>query len=180
MELVHAFCMKLQPDIAKFLISREEPFSNILVAIESAKRHESVISLPVSSSQPEVSMRPEALYTAHPALDNRTKFAAQKPEGIKNEICRNFNRFSPSRCELPDNKCMHICSLGVLPDVSCTTCEPDSFLRLRLSKHIAVVDLKVHYNGSTPPGIQLKRDRGRNCLEVKVLTIHQQAVCSRI
>ena len=52
-------------------------------------------------------MRPEALYTAHPAPDNRTKFAAQKPEGIKNVICRNYKRFSPSRCELPDKKCIH-------------------------------------------------------------------------
>ena len=118
MELVHAFSMKLQPEIAKFLISREEPFSDILVAIECAKRHE-IRAQPTSdesSPQPAVSLRPEALYAAHPAHNNTPKFEAQKPAGMPNEICRNFNRFSPSRCELPHNKCMN----GYLH--KCSTC----------------------------------------------------------
>ena len=126
MELVHAFCMKLQPEISKFLLSRKQPFADILTAIECAKRHEAVL-LP----QPESAMsqdaryaaHPAALYTAHPAHPARNnppryeaQREAQKPTGMKkNEVCRNFNRFSPSRCELPNNNCtngfIHKCSI---------------------------------------------------------------------
>ena len=109
LELVHAFCIKLQPDIAKCLLSREKPFSTVHEAVECAKRHETV-----NFSQSQDAM---ALSTSpNPPKDHR-KYSGT----AKRAICRNFNRFSPSRCELPHNKCkngyMHKCS--VCQQVSC-------------------------------------------------------------
>ncbi len=94
MELVHAFSMKLNADISKFLLSRDEPFSDIMQAIECANRHKSV-----SEKEKEAAA---AIYV-HPAKSNEV----EKPKGMqmKTDICRNFNKFFPSRCELPQNQC---------------------------------------------------------------------------
>ena len=108
MELIHAFSMKLLPHLSKPLISRDTPFADILDAIECAKRQESVNIIPDSASMST------ALYSGH--QQPKGTFTKQTSPGLpKSEICRNFNRFSPSRCELPHNICrngyQHRCSI---------------------------------------------------------------------
>ena len=106
MELVHAFSMKLRPEIAKALISRDEPFRDLMAAIDCAKRHEAMaIDEP---SSPHVA----AFYSA---TGNSSPTKKMQREGRKETVvCRNFNRFSPSRCELHNNLCkngyLHVCS----------------------------------------------------------------------
>ena len=107
MELVHAFSMKLRPELAKSLISRDKPFQDLLAAIDCAKRHEALM-VPYSSSMPA-----EVLYSA---LGRSSSHKSKNFHGRTNsKICRNFNRFSPSRCELPNNVCknvyLHECSV---------------------------------------------------------------------
>ena len=107
MELVHAFSMKLRPELAKSLISRDQPFQDLLAAIDCAKRHEAMM-VPDSSSMPA-----EVLYSApgRSSSHKSTNFHGRTTSAI----CRNFNRFSPSRCELPNNVCkngyLHECSV---------------------------------------------------------------------
>eukprot|EP00794_Sanderia_malayensis_P013376 gene13376-biopygen10689 len=60
-ELIHAFSIKLLPDIGKYLITREQPFTNLLAAVECAKRHESMMS-----SAPMRLPYTDVLYTAPP------------------------------------------------------------------------------------------------------------------
>ena len=107
MELVHAFSMKLRPEIAKALISRDEPFKDLMAAIDCAKRHEAM-----AIDEPS-SPHAAAFYSA---TGNSSPTKKVQREGRKETVvCRNFNRFSPSRCELPNNLCkngyLHVCSI---------------------------------------------------------------------
>ena len=95
MELVHAFSMKLRPEIAKALISRDEHFKDLMAAIDCAKRHEAM-----AIDEPS-SPHAAAFYSA---TGNSSPTKKMQREGMKETVvCRNFNRFSPSRCELPNN-----------------------------------------------------------------------------
>ena len=107
MELAHAFCMKLRPEIAKALISRDEPFKDLMAAIDCAKCHEAM-----AIDEPS-SPHAAAFYSA---TGNSSPTKKMQREGRKETIvCRNFHRFSPSRCELPNNLCknghLHVCSI---------------------------------------------------------------------
>ena len=107
MELVHAFSMKLRPEIAKALISRDEPLKDLMAAIDWAKRHEAMAIDEASSP------RAAAFYSA---TGNSSLTKKIQREGRKETVaCRNFNRFSPSRSELPNNLCkngyLHVCSI---------------------------------------------------------------------
>eukprot|EP00794_Sanderia_malayensis_P015527 gene15527-biopygen13240 len=65
-ELIHAFSIKLLPDIGKYLITREQPFTDLLAAVESAKRHESMMS-----SAPTKLPHTDLLYTTPPTAPPR-------------------------------------------------------------------------------------------------------------
>eukprot|EP00794_Sanderia_malayensis_P021062 gene21062-biopygen14629 len=65
-ELIHTFSIKLLPDIGKYLITREQPFTDLLAAVECAKRHESMMS-----SAPTKLPHTDVLYTAPPTAPPR-------------------------------------------------------------------------------------------------------------
>ena len=116
-ELIHAFCIKLKPDIGKYLLSREKPFKDLLAAIESTKRQESVIP----STTAEIATQQKVLYTA-PSADQQLiqKSVAVKNKGLNFEtaFCRNFNRFVPSHCELPQKINVRMAISISVPSVS--------------------------------------------------------------
>ena len=132
-ELIHAFTMKLKPDIAKELLSRETPFKDLTAVIEAAKRHESVENVlphppsPSPSQDDRSSWKPEAHFTSANRLganqehDAKTKQNFSKQNDNRgNVICRNYNYYHNARCELPNNKCSngfaHKCSKCYKPN----------------------------------------------------------------
>ena len=115
MELIHAFSMKLKPVIAKELLSRDTPFQSITAVIEAAKRHEAVCShSEVLSTWPTSA---NAMYSVTPVSCHQgMKVSTSEEKGFTNshEICRKYNKYFKSFCELPDHKCkrgyLHKCS----------------------------------------------------------------------
>ena len=132
-ELIHAFTMKLKPEIAKELFSRKTAFKDLTAVIEAAKRYESVekvlphLPSPSSSQDDRLSWKPEAHFTSANRLradqDHDTKpkqnFSKQN-DNRGNVICRNYDYYHNARCDLPNNKCSngfaHKCSKCYKPN----------------------------------------------------------------
>ena len=97
LELIHAFAMKLHPPIAKNLLSRDEPFKSLPAIIEAAKRHESVL--------PSTDPLPKALFAEPNKAPPGSGMKNFSSSSLPSQICRNFNKFSHSHCQLPGNNC---------------------------------------------------------------------------
>eukprot|EP00794_Sanderia_malayensis_P005810 gene5810-biopygen4820 len=65
-ELIHAFSIKLLLDIGKYLITQEQPFTDLLAAVKCAKRHKSMML-----SAPTKLPHTDVLYTAPPTAPPR-------------------------------------------------------------------------------------------------------------
>eukprot|EP00794_Sanderia_malayensis_P012539 gene12539-biopygen9999 len=65
-ELIHAFSIKLLPDIGKYLTTREQPFTDLLAAVECARQHESMML-----SAPTKLPHTDVLYSAPPTAPPR-------------------------------------------------------------------------------------------------------------
>ena len=143
MELIHAFSMKLKPSIAKELLSRETPFKDITGVIEAAKRHEAVVSHSEAMSTWPTSSN--AMYSATPVTHNTKGMKVSysedrmKPSQGSQELCRNFNTYQKSFCELPDNKCKH----GYLH--KCSSCHK---FKCKACKCTQNKQASQHFNGS--------------------------------
>eukprot|EP00794_Sanderia_malayensis_P000733 gene733-biopygen9 len=60
-ELIHAFSIKLLPDIGKYLITREQPFTDLLATVECGKLpHTDVLYTAPPTAPPRRTPKPDA------------------------------------------------------------------------------------------------------------------------
>ncbi len=101
LELLHAFAIKLKPEISTEMLSRDFQFPSLADLIEAAKRYE--LRVPVS---------PPALAEWQPTANFSSPSKPLKPG---DKLCRNYNKFDNVHCELSNGSCrkghIHRCSV---------------------------------------------------------------------